>query len=213
MNRDIFRLVAKCLIIGENEYVEGIKRQGSSFDNMVIDYAENVLSFSNLDASDVSGNIGSIESLKKQFEEDPQRMRSEVEAEILRRMGMNEKVLLQKCLVVDMKVDPNIFTDWAVRRAAYRALGWTTKAFDDEKLDIRREAYRALSWTPKAFDDSSWGVRIEAYRALGWTIQAFEDSDIDIRMEAKKHFDIKARFEEDPRGMNFEVKTEILRRL
>jgi len=86
MEGGLFELVVKCLIIGEIEYVEGIKRRGSRFDNIVVKYVENILSFSNLDASEFSGNIGSIEILKKQFEEDPQRMKAEVEAEILRRM-------------------------------------------------------------------------------------------------------------------------------
>ena len=52
--------------------------------------------------------------------------------------------------------------DWAIRRATYRALGYTEEAKKDQDWAIRREAYRALGYTEEAKQDKSSSIRQEA---------------------------------------------------
>jgi len=75
LDRDIL-FFHKIIIVGMVEYIDGIKRQGSGYEKMLVMYCEHGM----------KNNVEIITELKKQFEEDPQRMKAEVEAEILRRM-------------------------------------------------------------------------------------------------------------------------------
>ena len=78
---------------------------------------------------------------------------------------------------------------------AYRALGYTKEAFNDEDWFIRLEAYQVLGFTTEAFKDKNFYVRIEAYRVLGFTKEALRDEHEDLRDEARIYFRAKELLE------------------
>lgn len=81
--------------------------------------------------------------------------------------------------------------DWYIRFAAYEALGFTPNAFDDEDARIRLEAYNKLGFTKKAFDDESCAIRLAAYKALGFTEKSLHDEFWNIRLGAEKYFHVQ----------------------
>jgi len=75
LDRDVL-LFHKIIIVGMVEYIDRIKRQGSVYEKMLVMYCDH----------GIDNNAVALVVIKQQFEEDPQRMKDEVEAEILRRM-------------------------------------------------------------------------------------------------------------------------------